>query len=81
MALDVNGYNAAFGKFVQFAQENRNVDKGRAILDAKIESPLNGRKILSIGVARNDSVHNWTRGFDQWTVNDRTRRLQGRRPL
>lgn len=48
MALDINGYNSVFKQFVQFAQENRNVDKGRTILDAKIESPLGGRKILSI---------------------------------
>ena len=75
MALDINGYNSAFQQFVQFAQENRNVDKGKAILDAKIDSPLGGRKILSIGLAKNDSVHNWTRGFDQWTVNDRTRAI------
>ena len=75
MALDINGYNSVFNTFVQFAQENRNVDKGKAILDAKIESPLGGRKILSIDLAKNDSVHNWTRGFDQWTVNDRTRAI------
>ena len=36
MALDINGYNDAFKKFVQFAEQNKNVDKGRTILDAKI---------------------------------------------
>ena len=56
MALDINGYNSVFKQFVTFAQQNRNVDKGRAILDAKIESPLNGRKILSIDLATNDSA-------------------------
>ena len=75
MVLDINGYNSIFKTFVDFAQANRNVDKGKVILDAK--PILSGRTItaVTIGYAKNDSVHNWTRGFDEWTVNDRTRAL------
>ena len=28
---------------------------------------------MTIDFAKNDSVHNWTRGSEQWEVNDRTR--------
>ena len=34
MSLDINGYNAIFKSFVEFARTNGNLDKGRAILDA-----------------------------------------------
>ena len=31
MALDINGYNSVFSKFVDFAEKYRNVDKGKMI--------------------------------------------------
>ena len=75
MALDVNGYNGIFRTFVDFAQTNRNVDKGRAILDATPTLSNRAIKAVTIDFAKNDSVHKWTRGFDEWTVNDRTRNI------
>ena len=75
MALDINGYNDIFKSFVDFAQAKGNVDKGKSILDAT--PTFSGRKIttVTIDVAKNDSVHNWTRGSDKREVNDRTRKL------
>jgi hypothetical protein len=74
MALDVNGYNSIFKSFVNFAETNKHIDKGRAILDATPSALTNrGIKAVTIDFAKNDSVHNWTRGSEQWEVNDRTR--------
>ena len=74
MALDVNGYNSIFKSFVNFAETNKHIDKGRAILDATPSTLTNrGIKAVTIDFAKNDSVHNWTRGSEQWEVNDRTR--------
>ncbi len=76
MALDVNGYNNVFKAFVDFAQQNANVKKGKAVAEANIQkSPLDGRKILAVTTSQTDSVHNWTRGLNEWVANDRTRTL------
>ena len=74
MALDINGYNATFNSFVQFAQQRVDANDAKAIADADVHrQPLGGRRILAVSQARNDSVHNWTRMHDQYVVNDRTR--------
>ena len=64
MPPSINGYNAVFRSFVDFAQQRVNANDAKAIADAKIESPLNGRKMVAVGKAANDSVHNWTRNVD-----------------
>lgn len=46
-----------------------------AIADAHVQKPLVGRKTLAITQSLTDEVHKWTRGMDEWTVNDRTRAL------
>lgn len=75
MAVSIDTYNKAFKAFTDFALERVNANDGKAIASAKIDAPLGGRKMLAVKHTTADSVHNWTRGFDQWTVNDRTRNL------
>ena len=72
MAVSIDTYKA-FKAFTDFALERVNANDGKAIASAKIDAPLGGRKMLAVKHTTADSVHNWTRGFDQWTVNDRTR--------
>ena len=36
MALDVNGYNATFKSFVEFAQQSVNANDAKAVANAKI---------------------------------------------
>lgn len=62
MSLDVNGYNAQFKQFVQFAEQQMQAGKGRAVArasDAQPGAPLEGRTItaakhdwVGIGVGR-----------------------------
>ncbi len=74
MALDVNtGYNSVFKTFVDFAQQRMSANDENAIADAHVQKPLVGRKTLAITQSLTDEVHKWTRGMDEWTVNDRTR--------
>ena len=74
MSLKIAEYNNVFNAFVKFAQKNMAADNEKAIAAANIR-PLKGRNILSIKKASNDSVHNWTRGIDEWILNDHTRKL------
>ncbi len=59
---------------MKFAQKHMSADNEKAIATANIR-PLKGRNILSVKKASNDSVHNWTRGVDEWILNDHTRKL------
>ena len=76
MALDINtGYNATFKAFADFAQQRVNANDAKAVADAHVQKPLGGRNILAVTQSLTDSVHKWTRGVDEWVVNDRTREL------
>ena len=76
MALDINtGYNVTFKAFADFAQQRVDANDAKAIADARFQKPLGGRKILAVTQSLTDSVHKWTRGMDEWVVNDRTREL------
>lgn len=76
MALDINGYNNTFTQFVNFAQQKMQAGEAKAVAEANIrKSPLDGRKILAVSMSQTDSVHNWTRGMNEWVANDRTRTL------
>ena len=74
MALDINGYNAVFRKFADFAQAEVDAGRHKAIADAGVKN-LKGRHILAVSTAKNDAVHKWTRTNAQYIVNDRTREL------
>ena len=74
MALDINGYNATFRAFVNFAQQREAANDGKAVIDAHVNK-LGGRKILAITQSRTDEVHKWLRTNDEYGVNDRTRDL------
>ena len=74
MPLDINGYNATFRKFAEFAQSSMDAGQAKAVADAGVK-PLAGRRILAVSTAQNDAVHKWTRTNDQYIVNDRTRTL------
>ncbi len=75
MSLDLNtGYSNVFKTFVDFAQKRVDANDATAIADAHA-NPLGGRKVLAITQSLTDEVHKWTRGMDEWTVNDRTRAL------
>ena len=74
MPLDINGYNATFRKFANFAQAEVDAGRQKSIADAGVKA-LKGRNILAVSKAKNDEVHKWTRTNDQYIVNDRTRAL------
>ena len=48
MALDINGYNATFKSFVDFAQQRVNANDAKAVAEAQIQTPLGGRKIVAV---------------------------------
>ena len=75
MALDINGYNATFNSFVQFAQQRVDANDAKAVADAKVQQPLGGRRIVAVTQSLTDEVHKWLRTNDEYYVNDRTRRL------
>ena len=48
MALDINGYNAVFKKFTDFAQAKVDAGQTKAIADAHLQQPLlGGRRVLA----------------------------------
>ncbi len=52
MALDVNGYNATFKSFVEFAQQNVDANDAKAVANAKIQRPLGGRNMIEADLYR-----------------------------
>ncbi len=75
MPLEVNGYSATFKAFADFAEQSVRDGAGKTIADARVKRTLDGRKIVDLTKAVGDSVHKWTRGVEQYVVNDRTRKL------
>ena len=75
MPLDIQKCTDTFNAFAKFAQEKFDAGEKKAVLDAKFHKPLEGHRILAIGRSKTDEVHKWTRDFDEWTVNDRTRKI------
>ena len=73
--MSVNFNSTYFQSFVDFAQRRVDANDAKAVISATVTQPLGGRKILAIDQSKTDSVHKWTRGFDEWKVNDDTRRL------
>ena len=74
MALDINGYNATFKAFTDFAQQRVDANDAKAVVDARVNR-LGNRKILAVAQSRTDEVHKWLRTNDEYAVNDRTRDL------
>ena len=74
LKLDQNGYNRVFRDFAKFAQQSMNAGDDKAVANARYNR-LDGRKVLAVTNSVTDSVHNWTRGVDEWIINDRTRDL------
>ena len=74
LKLDQNGYNSVFRDFVKFATLRVDANDEKAIANARYNR-LDGRKILAVTQSLTDSVHNWTRGMDEWIANDHTRKL------
>lgn len=75
MALDINGYNSVFKSFVQFAQQRVDANDSKAVMDAKIQRSIGGRRVLAVTQSLTDAVHKWTRTNDEYAVNDRTRAI------
>ena len=73
--MPVNFNSVYFQSFVDFAQQRFDAGDKTAVISATVTKPLDGRKILTVDQSKTDFVHKWTRGFDEWTVNDRTRNL------
>ena len=73
--MSVNFNSTYFQSFVDFAQRRVDANDAKAVTSATVTQPLGGRKILAIDQSKTDSVHKWTRGFDEWKVNDDTRKL------
>ena len=74
LKLDQNGYNSVFRDFAKFAQQSMNAGDETAITNARYYR-LEGRKVFAVTNSVTDSVHNWTRGVNEWIINDRTRDL------
>lgn len=78
MAIDINGYNATFKAFTEFATKNVDAGRGKAIARAPVDvqaGPLTGR---SITAATTDSVRGlfkWFRKPDEAAANNATREL------
>ena len=78
MALDINGYNATFKAFTDFATKNVEAGNSKAIARASADvqtGPLTGR---SITAATTDSVRGlfkWFRKPDDKAANDATRKI------
>ncbi len=73
--MSVNFNSTYFQSFVAFAQQRVGANDAKAVISATVTQSLGGRKILAIDQSKTDSVHKWTRGFDEWKVNDDTRKL------
>ena len=75
MALDINGYNATFKAFTDFATQSVNAGDAKAIARAGGEGPLAGRTITA---AQGDSLRHifkWTRSEDNQAANNIARDL------
>ena len=75
MAIGIDGYNAVFRNFAQFAQRCSDGGAGKAVITAEEGQPLNGRRVVSISNTYMDSVYVMRRGAEQKTTNDFTRAL------
>ena len=75
MALDINGYNATFKAFTDFATQSVNAGDTKAIARAGEGGPLAGRTITA---AQGDSLRHmfkWTRSEDNQAANNIARDL------
>ena len=75
MAIGIDGYNAVFRNFAQFAQRCSDGGISKAVITAEEGRPLNGRRVVSISNTLMDSVYVMRRGAEQKTANDFTRAL------
>ena len=76
MPTNVSGYNPVFRSFVQFAQTNLDAGEKKAIANATVQTPLDGRKILAISASKGDRVGAiFTRTAGEQRANDATRTL------
>ena len=75
MAIDIDGYNATFRSFAQFAQQCVDANGEKAIVTMKEGQPLNGRRMLSIENSFMDSVYRMRRATDLKNINNFTRTL------
>ena len=75
MALDINGYNATFKAFADYAQQRVDAHAPKTVIDAETMRTFGGRTILAVSRSHTDKVHNWMRTNDQQIANDRTREL------
>ena len=78
MALDINGYNATFKAFTDFAQQRVDAGKGTAIARAAADVATGALASRDIKVATTDSLRGffkWSRSSDDKAANDATRKL------
>ena len=78
MALDINGYNATFKAFTDFATQNVEAGKGKAIARAAGDTATGALAGRTISAATTDSIRHmfkWFRSADDQKANNATREL------
>ena len=78
MTLDINGYNATFKAFTDFAQQRVDAGKGTAIARATADAATGALASRDIKAATTDSLRGffkWSRSSDDKAANDATRKL------
>ena len=75
MAIDINGYNAAFKAFADFAQQRVAANDAKAVAKANLPQPLAGRNILAVTESKADLIHKFYRSSDARAANDITRTI------
>ena len=78
MALDINGYNATFKAFADFAAKSVEAGKGKAIARASADAATGALAGRDIKVATSDTlrgIFKWSRSDDDKAANDATRQL------
>ena len=75
MPLDIDGYNQAFKVFADWAQRRMNKGEAKAVVVTASVNKADGSTVTGIMKSTTDKVHKWSRGFEEWQVNNRTRAL------
>ena len=75
MAIGINGYNATFKAFADFAQQRVEANDSKAVAKANLPQPLAGRNIMAVTQSRTDSIHKFSRSSDACAANDITRTI------
>ncbi len=75
MAIGIDGYNAAFKAFADFAQRRVEANDAKAVVRVNLPQPLAGRNVMAVTQSRTDSIHKFWRSSDACVANDLARTI------